>query len=145
MTIHSDSPIRPRGTVEVTCAACKWAVWVACDDPRLPDGPFSCGTNHEAQSYMDAHEVLLRKAGMTLAVCHPYPATGRDPRTGGYGVLRQREGGGAAFVVWKDAVELEGLIFSPIEWATFRDAMAAFDAKGRLFEALPKGLAHEQA
>lgn len=37
----SDS-LRPRGTVEVTCGECRWCFWVACDDPSLPDGPWTC-------------------------------------------------------------------------------------------------------
>jgi hypothetical protein len=52
--------LRPRGTVEVTCAECGWSFWLDCldsrlcsparepdcsvrrDDSRLPDGPFVC-------------------------------------------------------------------------------------------------------
>jgi hypothetical protein len=42
--------IRPKGTVQVECTGCKakgdpgWFLWVACDHPNLPDGPFLCVT-----------------------------------------------------------------------------------------------------
>jgi hypothetical protein len=42
--------IRPKGTVQVECQGCKdkgepgWYFWLACDDPRLPNGPFYCHT-----------------------------------------------------------------------------------------------------
>lgn len=48
--------IRPRGTVEVRCnhPGCRWAFWVGPLDPRLPDGPFDCGRDHEEDVAVDA-------------------------------------------------------------------------------------------
>jgi hypothetical protein len=42
--------IRPKGTVEVQCSypGCGWCWWVDPLDPRLPDGPWDCGADHEA-------------------------------------------------------------------------------------------------
>lgn len=41
--------LRPPGTVEVKCShpGCNTYFWLRPSDPRLPDGPFSCGSTHE--------------------------------------------------------------------------------------------------
>lgn len=43
------SDIRPRGTVEVRCSHpdCGLCWWIDPLDPRLPNGPFDCGSTHE--------------------------------------------------------------------------------------------------
>lgn len=50
--------IRPPGTVEVKCShpGCNWYFWLSPDDPRLPNGPFFCGSTHEddRQAQLDA-------------------------------------------------------------------------------------------
>lgn len=45
------STLRPKGTVEVTCQhpGCGWSWWVDPLDQRLPDGPWDCGQDHEAE------------------------------------------------------------------------------------------------
>lgn len=44
-----DGPLRPQGRLEVPCshpdctdASGTWYIWIQCDDPRLPGGPFFC-------------------------------------------------------------------------------------------------------
>jgi hypothetical protein len=54
--------IRPKGTVEVRCSypGCGWCWWVSPLDPRLPDGPWDCGSDHEASKVV-FHALSLLK------------------------------------------------------------------------------------
>ncbi len=59
--------IRPRGTVEVRCSheGCGWCFWLDPLDPRLPDGPFDCGADHEADAVIRVfHDQLWERHGM---------------------------------------------------------------------------------
>lgn len=54
--------LRPKGTVEVRCGypGCGSAWWLDPLDPRLPDGPFDCGDDHEATKIVQRRLSLLR-------------------------------------------------------------------------------------
>jgi len=60
MTDESES-LRPKGTVEVQCshADCGIAWWLDPLDPRLPDGPFDCGDDHETTKILRRRLALL--------------------------------------------------------------------------------------
>lgn len=47
--------LRPSGTVEVQCShsGCGWCWWVDPLDPRLPNGPFDCGEDHDARRLVE--------------------------------------------------------------------------------------------
>jgi len=55
--------LRPTGTVEVKCShsGCNTYWWIDCLDPRLPDGPFLCGSTHEddRQKQIDSLQPLF--------------------------------------------------------------------------------------
>lgn len=65
-TMNDD--IRPRGTVEVRCSSpgCNWRFWLGATDPRLPDGPFSCGANHTTQARFERAMGRLEEAGLVF-------------------------------------------------------------------------------
>lgn len=62
--------LRPRGTVSVQCSypGCDIHFWLSPTDPRLPDGPFDCGTDHESVR-LDQIEALEAMYGIRLGSC----------------------------------------------------------------------------
>jgi hypothetical protein len=54
--------LRPPKTVEVACSypGCGWHWWIDPLDPRLPEGPFDCGDNHQANLLVGRKFSLLR-------------------------------------------------------------------------------------
>lgn len=127
----ADSPLRPRGTVEITCSepGCGWALWLPPDDPRLP-GPVKCDINHEAQRFMDALSAILAESGLSLGIYYPAPTCYRDPRRGGCGVVSGERG--HVFVAWSSESALIALtVRDDFEWTTFQAAMAAFETHAK--------------
>jgi hypothetical protein len=79
--------LRPKGTVEVKCShpGCNTYWWIDPLDPRLPGGPFLCGSTHEddRQKQIDS---LLPIFGLRWGTrCYRGARSDGLPSVGGYG------------------------------------------------------------
>lgn len=73
MRFESDD-LRPKGSVEVRCSTpgCGNVWWVDPLDPRLPEGPFDCGDDHQTTAFVQRRLSMLRlRHGVMVATMRP--------------------------------------------------------------------------
>lgn len=108
-----ESSLRPRGTVEVNCSypGCGTAWWLDPLDPRLPNGPFDCGDNHEARKLVERRLSLLRiRHGIGWGAMSPLGPDGGPTGMKDDGGCRRFDASRAALLVADREGTREGLL-----------------------------------
>lgn len=83
MSQFRESGLRPPGSVEVDCShpGCTWSFWISPTDPRLPDGPFYCGSSHLDDRFAQVealHPLFGIRMGSRQRCTPPSPNTPAD-------------------------------------------------------------------